>query len=347
LKDRLVSFWGRWNWIPSNFEHTTKIWGNSLVLALLALTSLCLTGVSRASSKSVTESQERRWRLGLAVLAGSLIAVALACNELVVASLVSQDGFLDNSTLRDIRWFQAILISAGVSLLILKRRTVQLIERLSFTDHAKLFGVSLLVPWLLLLILLENGLHLERFWWLWPLQVIALAALATYVPQKLRLPRLVSLLGSACLAAMILNPVSLLQRVQLWGPGWSGTDAAEMGLANYVAEQLKGRDSSAIGYQIRNWPFMVAFNAVDPRYKVGLEFDLLYKTVHSISNTNQCAEGISPDDEFRIVQVSPTSDPREGYFDVELGNAFRLLHEFGPFHVYQRASSTHVSGNSK
>jgi hypothetical protein len=124
--------------------------------------------------------------------------------------------------------------------------------------------------------------------------------------------------------------------MQRWGSGWSGTEAAEMRLADFVARQIAGKNRAAIGYQIYNWPFMVAFNAVDPRYKIGAEFDLLYKTVHGISNMDRCAEGFSPEDEFRIVQISPTSDPREGYFEMSPDNTFRLVHQFGPYQVFQR-----------
>src|SRR4029453_18578680 len=40
-----------------------------------------------------------------------------------------------------------------------------------------------------------------------------------------------------------------------------------------------------------------------------------FLNIHGVSNTNRCAEGVSQDDEFRIVQTSPTPrDPREGLF---------------------------------
>jgi hypothetical protein len=61
---------------------------------------------------------------------------------------------------------------------------------------------------------------------------------------------------------------------------------------------------------------------IDPRHKVGAELDLIFKHQHDISNTTRCAEGVSPDDEYRIVQTRA-----EGFwaasrhqFDASLGD---------------------------
>ena len=42
----------------------------------------------------------------------------------------------------------------------------------------------------------------------------------------------------------------------------------------------------------------------DRRMKVGMEFDLLFRFLHGLTNTDTCAEGFSAADEFRIVQTS-------------------------------------------
>ena len=346
---RLGTLWGRWNWIPANFEHTLKIGGNSVALAALALVSLFLISISSPSAARAPV-RRRRWITSLAVVSVCLIVVALLCNELLIARFASDDGRLESSTIVSIRRFEVMIAAAAMVLMIFKTKIVSLIERLKFTgdvplpllrhpDNAKLFCISLMVPWLVLLLVVESDEHLERFWWLWPLQVIALAALVTYVSARLQLSRIFACTASACLAAMLLlNPSSLLSGVGHWGPGWSGEDAAEIRVADALAQRLAGKNHAAIGYQMYIWRFMASFNVADPKYKVGADFDLLYKTLHGISNTDRCAEGISSGDEFRIVQINP--NPRDlkvtEYFDVSADKNFQLVEQFGPYQLFQR-----------
>ena len=84
---------------------------------------------------------------------------------------------------------------------------------------------------------------------------------------------------------------------------------------------------------------MAKYNILDRQYKVGAEFDFLFKHRHGIANTNQCAEGLSPLDEYRIVQTKRQAGegtPRL-YFPVPLERDFRLLRQFGPYQVFQAA----------
>jgi len=79
---------------------------------------------------------------------------------------------------------------------------------------------------------------------------------------------------------------------------------------------------------------------------------------HGITNVDQCAEGISPTDEYRIVQVArnevevgdrPVSWDSIGgevkthnldeYFSVPLDSEFVMLSEFGDFQVFRRTGS--------
>ena len=129
----------------------------------------------------------------------------------------------------------------------------------------------------------------------------------------------------------------LLERIQSLGSvGWSGPDPVEKRLADSISKRLEGRHKAAIGYHIRIWPFMAAYNAVDRRYKVGANLDLFFKTLNGISNTDDCAEGFSPADEFRIVNIeSGPGDPRKTYFDISLDN-FHLVEQLGPYQLFQR-----------
>jgi hypothetical protein len=204
----------------------------------------------------------------------------------------------------------------------------------------RLLVFSLLIPWAILLLLVEPN-KTERILWLWPLQVVFLAASVTYLPTQLRAPGWVARIGSiVLLVVLVANPL-LLSRVEAWlSTGWSGPDAEEVRLIDYISAQVhsEGKNRAAIGYQTFIYAFMATFNVMNPRYKVGATFDLLFKSRNGVSNTNQCAEGISPDDEYRIVQIKPpeTKEDARRYFKLSLGPNFYLLQQFGSYQVFKR-----------
>ena len=142
------------------------------------------------------------------------------------------------------------------------------------------------------------------------------------------------------LVFMLLGNSVTTSRVKAWyKDGWPGSDPDEIRAVEYVANQLQGRQQAAIGYQTFIWDFMAKFNIVDPHYKVGAQFDLLFKDRHKISNTNRCAEGVSPHDEFRIVQTKPagTEAERNWYFDSPLDGSFQFMQQFGLYQVFRKS----------
>ena len=75
---------------------------------------------------------------------------------------------------------------------------------------------------------------------------------------------------------------------------------------------------------------------IDDKGQAGANLDLFFKTLNGISNTDDCAEGFSPADEFRIVNIeSGPGDPRKTYFDISLDN-FHLVEQLGPYQLFQR-----------
>jgi hypothetical protein len=178
-----------------------------------------------------------------------------------------------------------------------------------------------------------------RFWWLWPIQVVALAEFITHILPRSHMHRGVVWLGSILLVSMILGNPLALSRVEEWSKnGWSGSDSEEIRVVDYLASLSEGREQIAIGYQIPIYRFNAVFNVVDPRYKVGAVWDSFLKYRHGISNTNRCAEGLSANDEFRVVQTrsSWTTDPRGwGYFDVLLDRRLHLLQQIGPYQLFK------------
>jgi hypothetical protein len=83
---------------------------------------------------------------------------------------------------------------------------------------------------------------------------------------------------------------------------------------------------------------MAEYHVTNPIYRAGAELELMLRYRHGIVNTDRCAEGIAPTDEYRIVQRRPTQGleaPRH-YFDVPMDKGFRLLRRFGLYDVFKR-----------
>jgi len=214
--------------------------------------------------------------------------------------------------------------------------------------ETELFVLCLVVRWLTLLIVAELD-NQGRFFWLWPLQAIALSAFITNIMARLRMPSSLLWLSYLVLTgALVISPfhpheyaTAAQTRVKLGlRNGWAGSDPEEVRVVDYVSNQIRsdGRDHAAIGYEIFIYEFMAKYNIIDRQYKTGAEFDLLFKYRHGIANTNQCAEGVSPADEYRIVQRAPKrgeQEPRH-YFQTSRDKSFRLVKDFGLYQVFKR-----------
>ena len=166
---------------------------------------------------------------------------------------------------------------------------------------------ALAVPWLILFAVAEPG-DPTRFLWLLPLQVLLLAAFCTVILPRLHVPRPAVWLAQALLVFVFLWNSFLITRVDAWrADGWSGHNAAEVRVVDYIANDIarRDRDRASIGYQLFIYPFMVNYHSVSSNYKVGTQFDVLFKYKHGIENQDRCAEGVSRDDDYRIVQTRP------------------------------------------
>jgi hypothetical protein len=289
-------------------------------LVLLALAFIGLTGsfigALRATSNAETS---QNWRRGLNGLAACLVCAAALFNEVFVARFIAFDGDLEPATVWQLRLIQGALLIAAVLFVAARSTIARAIIELrrapsDATEKPQVVAICLTVPWLVLAVIATSE---RRFWWLWPLQAIVLAAAVTYVPIRIRARRWVLWVGS--LAVMLIvagNPV-LLSRLSSWmEDGWSGKDAPEIAIVDRVAAMIRpgrGRQAS-IGYEVDIWRFMASTNNIDPRYKVGADLDLLFKYRRGITNMDRCAEGFSINDDYRIVQVATiaTSDPIEG-----------------------------------
>jgi hypothetical protein len=82
---------------------------------------------------------------------------------------------------------------------------------------------------------------------------------------------------------------------------------------------------------------MVDYHGLSPNYKVGSDFDVLFTYQHGIENTDRCAEGVSPGDDYRIVQTHPIKESGApiNYFKVPRGNRFKLVREIGQYRIFK------------
>ncbi|HVX31201.1 MAG TPA: glycosyltransferase family 39 protein [Nitrolancea sp.] len=269
----------------------------------------------------------------------SLAAVALMLMTLATLTVVAVNAFA-RPALGFVRRYAPR--RTGIA-----KRTKWLDSRYEATDQparerlqsAAVLLIILAIPWLLLLAAAEPDKP-ERYYWLWPLQVIALAAFVTNVFTQSRAPRAIVWIAGLAVALMLLwGPVSDRVEPALHG-NWSGADPTTVQAMDLVANDLRtqGKTETSVGYQLYVYQFMPAYNAIDSHYKAGADLDLLLRFQHGITNTNTCAEGVAPGDEYRIVQSRPDADPaapRER-FNVALGNDYHMLGQAGAFQVFKR-----------
>jgi hypothetical protein len=320
-----------------------------IVLLLSVLASLVLLSVTgsvpraRHSDQDARVTQKDGYRIQPRPMSGVAVgAVVLALGTWFALRQLVFSGELP----RLARGAVAILLLGGVALIFLKftEITDRLLKRVGVhiqseeqARRRRLVVLALVTPWLVLFAAAEPGVP-ERFLWLLPLQVLVLAAFFTVLLPRLGVPRLAARLAQALLVFAFLWNSFLISRVDAWrADGWSGHDAAEVRVVDYIASDIdkEGRDRASIGYQLFVYPFMVNYHSVSSYYKVGTQFDVLFKYQHGIENTDRCAEGVSPGDDYRIVQTRPmkVQEAPINYFKVPLENRFKLVREIGTYRI--------------
>ena len=335
-----------------NFAGATSFPTLNIALFVFVLGScifLNLTGY-RSKNDGISAPQPF-WNNSTNRLALGMILIGVLTNEFVIARLLGIETGLELSTIRTLRTIEKLLLFGGGSILagkwiaalldrLLRRIGIQ-VQDAEHAEQLRALVLCLTIPWFILLMVAEPGKP-ERFWWLWPLQSMFLAAFFTWILPRFSISRPLIWLMAIVTSVIVGSNPFLLHRVNGWREnGWAGIDAPAVQAVNYLTSELKaeGRNKAAIGYHFFIYRFMAAYNITNPQYKVGMDFDLLFKYPHEITNTNQCAEGLSPLDEYRIVQTTPQKGkeaPRL-YFDVPLDRDFRLLRQFGAYQVFKRS----------
>jgi hypothetical protein len=299
-------------------SYNFKFPGANIVLLLLVLAGLLLLSARsfRRGGGELFEVQGK-WRLALKYLAVGAIVAGIAGNEFIIARYFSLDGALEPATKSLVRGVQGLLVLIGIALLTMRHAIVAGLHRLSLAFRLEgeneernptLIAVCLLVPWLTLLLMTEPG-RIDRFWWLWPIQIIVLTSIITNLVPQLRLRRPWVWLAVVIPVTLIVGNNFVLSQVTAWTrDGWQGMDADQIRAIDYIAGELRreNKGKAAIGYDLKIYPFMVMDNVLDRRYKAGADLDLVLKYRHGVVNDDQCPEGISPSDQYRVVQLDST-----------------------------------------
>lgn len=298
----------------------------------------------------------------------ALIIASLLVNEAALARLLSTTGALVRSTILNIRILQMVLFVAGAAVLLARTRITTAVQQLIVRermqhepprrlDNRHLFALCVLVAWCALLAVVEPG-YAVRYFWLWPLEMILVVAAVTYIPERLGWPRAIgSAAQGALIVALLTHPWVVAPVTEWMRTGWSGPRADDIRALDYIAADVRadGQSVAAVGYHTYFAEFMATTNIVDPRYKVGGEYDLFLKHRYGIANSDRCAEGFSPRDDYRIVQRRPlwpgpdtvpvSLGPMGGelkaihlwdYFDVSPDPLFHMVQRFGDYSVFKR-----------
>ena len=331
-----------------------------IVLLAIVLATFVLLGVAGAVPR--TREPERETSAGKAsgpkrpkrstyVVGGGILVLAVG---LLGAAFATRQLVFDPGLPAIVRGPLAILLLGGILLLglwlatsvvdqLLKRRGVRL-QSEEDVWRRRIIVVALGVPWALLLAVAERG-NAGRFLWLWPLQALFVAIFVTVLLPRLGLPRVVAWALQTLIVLVFVWNSFLASRLDDWrSNGWSGNDAAEAAVVDSIAVDMRadGQDQAAIGYQVFVYPFMVNYNTLSSDYKVGAEFDALLRYTHGIRNIDTCAEGVSPRDQYRIVQPRPTGgqDGPRDYFRVPLDDRFKLIRTVGAYQIYKAVQET-------
>lgn len=166
---------------------------------------------------------------------------------------------------------------------------------------------ALLIPWLLLLLIPEtdSALSGRRFWWLWPLQIVAAVGVLHRLTGRGRFSTVVS---SALVALTVVAGEGWHRTLDWKANGFSGKDAEAWVIAQRIATETKeGRRVDGVGYSVEVWGHAFRFRVLDPRYKIGWEWDWLLRYDFGVVNRLNCPEGVSSNAEFEVVQKGLTA----------------------------------------
>ena len=309
--------------------------GAAIVMFALSLIGLAICFLADTHDASATRLRPI-WSRRIALLAGGCVILSCVVNEFVLARFVSADGRLASSSIKMIRLTELSLF--GLALLSFIYRGVIATAAAAVQQrpagpgpHKRVLGFGLGIPWVVLFLLADYD---RRFWWIWPLHAVLLAIAVGYLPMRLGLFRGARLVASVAVLLMVAANPLLTTRVSDWmRRGWSGKDSDQVEVTDLAATVVRAAKHSAesIGYEIDVRRYVAIDHIIDPRYKVGADFDMLLKYRHRVSNVDQCAEGVHENDTYRIVQVAIDDPGRTDRIESRTNESFELMQRVGAY----------------
>ena len=140
----------------------------------------------------------------------------------------------------------------------------------------------------------------RRYWWLFPIQMMFIAA--WLYSSKAGRRWLVALFISVLILPYGLTTTFEAQLSFIAAHGYGGSDPQIVQNVELLGETLQAQavHQASIGYVIPALEFEADYHAVDPEYKVGMEYDTILKLRYGVENTSTCPEGISSGDQFTL-----------------------------------------------
>jgi hypothetical protein len=315
-------------------ESNPLLGATMFLLTLIGMTAL-LVGWRRTRSAGSDGVRRRRewpaWAALLVALAGAAALYAVLDSR-GIAPRLTADGSLSEPARLVLAQARAYLplLWFGVTI------GVWLGWRTPTSASAGLLALSLWIPYLLLVILAEPG-RVERFRFLWPLQAAALVYAVMLMLPRSRWP--VWRIAAGVLVVAALFPTATLEaKARSWAAqGYSGPDAGETALVDYIARSARGSGSThlAVGYDASGRP--ADETITDAHHRPGAWIDYLLTSRQGIRNERAPGELQSADDDFRVRDTSIGGDGRA--MSTEAAPAwpgYHLAAIFGPLEVYQR-----------
>ncbi|MGA2112260.1 MAG: hypothetical protein ABSG98_08945 [Anaerolineales bacterium] len=208
------------------------------------------------------------------------------------------------------------------------------------TEGIGVVGLGLAVPWPILLVLTVTNSE-KRFWWLWPLELLAVL-ISVEAVGKIVFPHWTK--GSVALLAgafLLMLPLSYWRpRLISWSlGGYAGESTGRLETADFIGSRAQetGNTSISIGYDVAepDWSVAYAENHQESFLK-GAWIDFLLLSRHGVVDLDQSTQRMSDKDDFRVYE--PSNGVWTNSSAVPDWPGFSLVAQFDSYDVYERVA---------
>jgi hypothetical protein len=159
----------------------------------------------------------------------------------------------------------------------------------------------------------------RRFWWLWPLQSLAISFGAVAMSQALRRKRLAAVLIGIPLALSAAVPLIANRLIDWRRVGWAGNNDPLIQLLDETVDH-DGREAGnggvapiSVSYDIPVSSFTLAANTIDSRYRPGMAYDVYLKHRYGVQPAVMSADSFSPESRYLIRQSRSLPEGATGW----------------------------------